>query len=98
MGDSRAEKLLRCVEGVAYWAAAAPVLARLPATAGYRLACRRGDWLFVRQATKRTELIRNMRQVLGSELTEEAAQQAAREWFRLASCDAVDVMRLRRKA
>lgn len=46
MGDNPAGKLLRSVEGVAYWAAVAPVLARLPAAPGYRVACWRGDLLF----------------------------------------------------
>jgi lauroyl/myristoyl acyltransferase len=96
MGDSRARRLLRSAEGVAYWAAAAPVLARLPAALGYRLACRRGDWLFRSQAAKAAELTRNLRQVL--ELSPAAAQEATREWFRLASCEALDVMRLRRGA
>jgi phosphatidylinositol dimannoside acyltransferase len=98
MGDGLPERLLRNVEGVAYWAAAAPVLARLPAAIGYGIACWRGDWLARRQVAKRTELTRNMRQVLGDELSPAAAQQATREWFRLASCEVVDVMRLRRTA
>ena len=98
MGDSRAERLLRSAEGVAYWAAAAPALARLPAAVGYRMACRRGDWLFRRQAGKRIELARNLRLVLGDELSPAAAQQVTRDWFRLASCEAVDVMRLRHRA
>jgi phosphatidylinositol dimannoside acyltransferase len=98
MGDGRPERLLRNVEGVAYWAAAAPVLARLPAAVGYRIACWRGDWLSRRQAGKRTELIRNLRQVLGNELSPAAVQQVTQEWFRLASCEVVDVMRLRHTA
>jgi phosphatidylinositol dimannoside acyltransferase len=98
MGDSRAGMLLRNVEGVAYGAAAAPILARVPAALGYRIACWRGDWLRQLQAAKRTELARNLRQVLGSELSPAAVQQVTRDWFRLASCEAVDVMRLRRRA
>jgi lauroyl/myristoyl acyltransferase len=98
MGDGPTERLLRSAEGVAYWAAAAPVLARLPAALGYRIACRRGDWLSRRQAEKRTELARNLRLVLGGELSPAAAQQATRDWFRLASCEAVDVARLRHGA
>ena len=98
MGDSRAGRLLRTVEGVAYWAAAAPVLARMPAALGYRMACWRGDWLCRRQAAKRTELARNLRQVLGNELSPAAVEQVTRDWFRLASCEAVDVMRLRHRA
>ena len=86
------------VEGVAYWAAAAPVLARLPAALGYRIACWRGDWLFRCQAGRRTEMARNLRLVLGNELSPAAAQQVTRDWFRLASCEAVDVKRLRHGA
>jgi phosphatidylinositol dimannoside acyltransferase len=98
MGDSRAERLLRSAEGVAYWAAGAPVLARLPAALGYRIACWRGDWLFCRHTGKAAELARSLRHMLGDELSPAAAEQLTREWFRLASCEAVDVMRLRRRA
>ncbi len=96
MRDSRAGKLLRNAEIVAYWAAGAPVLARLPAALGYRIACWRGDFLFRCQIAKRTEVIRNMRTVLGGDLDPAAAQQVARQWFRLSSCRVVDVMRVRR--
>jgi hypothetical protein len=58
MGDERPAKLLRNLEGAAYWAAAAPAMARLPAPLGYRLACWRGDWLLRCQARKRTEVAR----------------------------------------
>ncbi len=75
--------------------AAAPVLARLPAAVGYRIACWRGDLLFRCQAGKRTGLARNLRLVLGNELSAAAAQQVARDWFRFASCEVVDVKRLR---
>lgn len=95
MGDSRAHRLLRNVEGAAYWAAAAPMLARMPAALGYRVACRRGDFLYRTHTAKRTELARNLRQVLGSELSPAETERVTRQWFRLASCEAVDVMRLR---
>ncbi len=98
MGDNPAGKLLRSVEGVAYWAAVAPVLARLPAAPGYRIACWRGDLLFWCRAWKRTELARNVRLVLGNELSPAAQQQVVRDWFRLLSCETVDVKRLRRGA
>jgi lauroyl/myristoyl acyltransferase len=93
VGDSRAERALRSLEAVAYWAAVAPLLARLPAAIGYRAACWRGDWLFRRQTGKRTELARNL-WMLG--LGPAAAQRVARDWFRFASCEALDMMRLRR--
>jgi lauroyl/myristoyl acyltransferase len=98
MGESRAERLFRNAEGAAYWAVAAPVLARLPAALGYRMARRRGDWLYRRHTAERTVLARNLRQILGSELSPGAAQYVAREWFRFSSCEAVDVSRLRREA
>jgi KDO2-lipid IV(A) lauroyltransferase len=96
MGDSRASRLLRNIEGAAYWAAVAPALARMPATLGYQIACWRGDWLFRRHAAERIELARNLRYVFGNELGPDAVQEVTREWFRLASCEAVDVKRLRR--
>jgi lauroyl/myristoyl acyltransferase len=98
MGDNPAGKLLRNVEGLAYWTAAAPALARLPAALGYRIACWHGDCLFWCQTRKRTELARNLRLVLGSELSPAAAQQVTRDWFRFTSCEAVDVKRLRHRA
>jgi lauroyl/myristoyl acyltransferase len=98
MGDGRAQRLLRTAEAVAYWSAAAPVLARLPTALGYRIARWRGDWLSRCQTAKRIELERNMRLVLGNELSPAAAQQVTRDWFRLASCEAFDVMHLRHRA
>ena len=94
MGDNRARMLLRIIERAAYL----PFLARLPAALGYRMACWRGDWHFRHQAGKRTEVARNLRLVLGNELSAEAAQQVTREWFRLDSCETVDIKRLRHRA
>ena len=96
--DTPAGKLLRSAEGVAYWVAVAPALARLPANLAYRLACWRGDLLFRCETGKRTELARNVRLVLGDELSPAAQQQVVRDWFRLLSCSTVDVKRLRRGA
>jgi len=98
MGDNRAGRLLRNVEGAVYWAAAAPALARLPAALGYRIACWRGDWLFRSRTGERTELARNLRLVLGNELSPAAVQQVTRDWYRFFSCEAVDVKRLRHGA
>jgi lauroyl/myristoyl acyltransferase len=77
---------------------AAPAQACLPAVLGYRIACWQGDLLFWCQAGKRTELARNLQLVLGNDLGSAAARQVTRDWFRLDSCKAVDVMRLRRGA
>jgi KDO2-lipid IV(A) lauroyltransferase len=93
--SGRAQRLLHAAEAVAYWAAAAPMLARLPAAIGYRVACWRGDWLWRRQPGKRAELAGNLRRVLGSELITPAEHELTREWFRNASCEALDIKRLR---
>jgi lauroyl/myristoyl acyltransferase len=98
VSDNSVGKLLRGGEGAAYWAAIAPALAHLPAAVGYRIACWRGDMLFWLDAGVRTELARNVRLVLGDELSPAAAQQVVRGWYRLSSCSPVDVKRLRRGA
>jgi lauroyl/myristoyl acyltransferase len=98
MGESRAERLLRSVEGAAYWAAVAPAVACLPAALGYRLACWRGDWEYRSRHGKRAELTRNLRQLFGDELSPDAAERLTRDWFRIASCEAIDAMRLRGRA
>lgn len=98
MGDNRLGKLLRKIEGVVYWAGVAPALARLPAALGYRIASWRGDVFFWCQAGKRAMVACNLQQVLGNELSPAEVRQATRDWFRLASCEAVDVKRLRHKA
>jgi lauroyl/myristoyl acyltransferase len=72
-------------------------LARLPAALGYRIACWRADSLFQRQDGKRSEIARNLQLVLGDELSPAAVQHVTRDWFRFASCEAVDVKRLRHR-
>ena len=98
MGESRAERLLRSVEGVAYWAAVAPAVACLPAALGYHIARVRGDWDFRYRHAKRAEVVRNLRQLLGDDLGPDDAELLAQDWFRFASCNAIDVMRLRYRA
>jgi lauroyl/myristoyl acyltransferase len=97
MSDNRARRL-RTVKRAVYLAAVAPVVGRLPAALSYRMACWQGDWRFRCQVGKRTDMARNLEHVLGDELSPAAVQQVTRECFRLASCGAVDVMRLRRGA
>ena len=98
MTESRAGRLLRNAEGVAYWAAVAPAAACLPAALGYRIACLRGDWEFRSRPGKRAELIRNLGLLPEDESGPDAAQRLTRQWFRFASCEAIDVMRLRYRA
>jgi lauroyl/myristoyl acyltransferase len=58
------------------------------------VACWRGDWLWRQQPDKRARLARNLGQVLGEELAPAAAREFTRQWFRNASCEALDVKRL----
>ena len=98
MSESRAGRLLRNAEAVAYWAAVAPAAARLPAALGYRIACLRGDWEYRHRHGKRAEIMRNLRRLPGDEPGPDAARWLTRQWFRFASCEAIDVMRLRYRA
>jgi phosphatidylinositol dimannoside acyltransferase len=98
LGTVPAKRLLRRAEVVAYWLAVAPLVARLPASLAYRVACWRGDWGFRYEAGKRSEIVRNLRWVLGDELGPGEAERLAREFFRRVSCEVIDVMRLRGRA
>ena len=93
-----AEEQLRIADEIAYWLVVAPLVARLPARLAYRAACWRGDWGFRYRAGKRSEIVRNLRWVLGDELGPEEADRLAREFFRMTSCMVIDVMRLRGRA
>ena len=96
MGDNnRAANMLRAIEGVVYWIVIAPILARLPAALGYRIACWRGDLRFRLQPRLRDEMAINLQSVFGDELSPEAIQRVIRERFRLVACEPVDVKRLR---
>jgi KDO2-lipid IV(A) lauroyltransferase len=98
LGKARAERLLRTAESVAYWTVGAPLTSLLPASLAYRTACWRGDWSLRHRTEQRSEIVRNLRQVLGDELSEEEAERQAREFFRMRSCEVIDVMRLRGRA
>ena len=93
-----AARLLRRAEGVAYWLAVAPLAACLPAGLAYRVARRQGDLSYRYRAGKRSDIVRNLRAVLGDELSPDEAERLARDLFRMLSCEAIDVMRLRGRA
>ena len=98
MGELTPKSLVRRAEGLGYWLAGAPLAARLPASLAYRLACWRGDWHYRFWVEKRAEIVSNLRQVLGDEVSSHEAERLARELFRLTSCEVIDVMRLRGRA
>jgi lauroyl/myristoyl acyltransferase len=89
--------LLRA-ESFAYWLVVAPLLAALPASLAYRAACRRSDWVYRHWPESGAEIARNLRQVLGDDLSPEEAERMAREHFRSDSCEVIDVMLLRGRA
>lgn len=93
-----AGRLLRSAEWVAYCLVIAPLASFLPARIGYRIACWRGDWCFRYRTGKRSEIVRNLRAVLGGELGPEEAERHARELFRMTACEIVDMARLRGRA
>ncbi len=91
-------RVLSRAEGLAYWLAVAPLTARLPASIAYRVACWRADLLFRYWAAKRSEIVRNLRLVLGDEVGPDEAKRLARGVFRSISCAVIDVMLLRGRA
>jgi len=95
-GIVRARRLFSNTERLAYWLVVAPLAACLPASLAYRVACWWGDWTFRRWAGKRTEIVRNVRQVL--EVGPEEAERLARDCMRFLSCNVIDLMRLRGRA
>lgn len=86
---------VRRAEGFAYWTVIAPLAAWLPARLGYRVACWRGDWTRRLWPQKRAEIIRDLCQVLGDEVTPSEAERLVREIFRYRACEIMDLMRLR---
>ena len=93
-----AGRLLAAAEVVAFYLAVGPVLALLPASVAYRVACWRGDLMFRTWSGKRGEVLRGLRLVLGDELGPAEIRRVARDVFRIRSCEIIDLMRLRGRA
>jgi KDO2-lipid IV(A) lauroyltransferase len=97
-GTVRAQRLVRHAESVAYWLAVAPLASRLPARLAYGVARWRGDWTFRSRPGQHADIVRNLRQVLGDEVSPAEAERLAREFFRMRACEVIDVIRLRGRA
>jgi len=95
---AKARRLVRSAEAIGYWLAEAPLFSLMPAGVAYRAACLRADLAFRFWPEKRSEIVRNLRQVLGDELSEQEAAHLARDIFRIRSCEVIDLMRLRGRA
>ena len=98
VSKARLLRKLRKAESVVYWLVVAPLAALMPASLAYRIACWRADWTFRYRADKRANTVCNLRQVLGDEIGPQEAERLSREFFRMQSCEVIDVMRLRGRA
>ena len=90
--------LLTRLEILVFWAVVAPLAALLPARLAYWVACRRGDWLFRHWPEGPAMMKRNLLQVFGDTLSPAEAERLAREFSRAASCEVIDILRLRNGA
>lgn len=97
MSEARSEapRWLRLADTFAYWTVIAPLAALLPARVSYRVARWRGDVNGRLWPQKRSEIVRDLRQVLGDAISEAEAERLARELFRYRSCEIMDLMRMR---
>jgi lauroyl/myristoyl acyltransferase len=71
-----------------------PLIAFLPAPIAYGLACLRGDWHYKHNSLQREVIIRNLSLVLAEQQTPAERSRVARDYFRLRSCETVDIVRL----
>ncbi len=87
---------LRRLGRLAYWAVIAPLAARLPAWAAYRVACAWGDLTFRVWPDRDAEMdhLRRLRGILGEDLLPDDVEAFSREFCRLRACEVVDLMRL----
>jgi lauroyl/myristoyl acyltransferase len=66
----------------------------LPARLAYAMACLRGDWRYRLDGSKREQVMCSLEIVFGDQLSPAERACVARDFFRLRSCEAVDLMRL----
>ena len=98
MGDGRAGRLLRNMEGRLTGPLAAPLLARVPPRRlRRRVLARATGFTGTRPLSAPSWLVTSGR-CSGPERNPAAVERVTRDWFRFASCEAVDVKRLRHGA
>lgn len=66
----------------------------LPAPQAYGLARLCGDWRYRHDRARREMITRNLREVLGEQLSETERVSIVRDFFRLRYCNAMDLLRL----
>jgi Kdo2-lipid IVA lauroyltransferase/acyltransferase len=96
-GAQLSRKLPGRLEIVFFWLVVAPLLARLPARLGYRIACRRADWTFRHWPGGSALAMRNLGQIFGETRSSAEIERMAREHLRGGCCEIVDIMKLRRR-
>lgn len=73
------------------------LLALLPTPLAYRVACLRGDRRYRLDISARDGIIRGLEDVLGEQLSPAERARVTRDYFRLRSCEAIDVALLARR-
>lgn len=71
-----------------------PLVAFLPAPIAYRLALLRGDLRYRWDRSKREEIMRSLEVVLGDQLSPVERDRVAQDFFRMRSCQPMDMLRL----
>jgi Kdo2-lipid IVA lauroyltransferase/acyltransferase len=88
------EGILLRLERPLYRLVIVQLVAFLPAPLAYGVACLRGDWRYRWNTSRREEVMRCLEGVLGDQLSPAERARVTRDYFRLRSCEAVDVTRL----
>jgi len=86
--------IIRELEELLYRLIIVPLVAFLPAPIAYGVARLRGDWCYRLDASERERIMRNLKGVLGDQLSPSERAQVARDYIRRRSCQAIDMMRL----
>jgi KDO2-lipid IV(A) lauroyltransferase len=86
--------IMRELEELLYRSIVVPLVAFLPAPIAYGVARLRADWCYRLKASERERIMRNLKGVLGHQLSLAERAQVARDYIRRHSCEAIDTMRL----
>lgn len=81
-------------EELLYQLVIVPLVAFLPASLAYSVACWRGDWRYRHDEALRVRIISNLEGVFGDQLSQAERAQVARDFFRQKACQSIDRMRL----
>jgi KDO2-lipid IV(A) lauroyltransferase len=85
---------VRKLELAIYHMGVVPLVAFLPAPVSYGVACLHGDLCYRQERRLREGIFYCLERVLGNDLSAEKRVSVVRDFFRLRSCAAVDMMRL----